>query len=321
MTLPASSDTTPSRTATSDAPPAVSSGHANYQRIAKAIEFLVTEQQSQPSLKQLAAYVGISEHHLQRTFSDWAGVSPKQFLQYLTKEYAKQQLKQQAVMPSALAVGLSGSSRLHDLLIHCEGVTPGEYRSAGRGLDIRYGVHNSPFGYCFIALTPRGLCKLSFFDQTEHNDTATEFEQTLSELKQEWPNARIEENRAATLDVAQRVFPSELSRTSVDAAPLKLFLKGSPFQLQVWEALLKVPPGNMRSYQHIADAMGKPSAVRAVASAIARNPLAYLIPCHRVIRSTGVFNNYRWGTDRKTAMLGWEQANKQKARSGNTSTD
>jgi len=331
MTLSASPDTTPNgaptKSATSngattnDTTPAVSSEHANYQRIAKAIHFLVTQQQSQPSLKQLAAHVGISEHHLQRTFSDWAGVSPKQFLQYLTKEYAKQQLKQQAVMPSALAVGLSGSGRLHDLLINCEGVTPGEYRSAGIGLDISYGVHNSPFGCCFIALTPRGICKLSFFDQAGHDDTPTEFEQTLSELKQEWPNAHIEENRAATLDVAQRVFPSELSPPPLDTAPLKLFLKGSPFQLQVWEALLKVPPGSMRSYQHIADAMGKPSAVRAVASAIARNPLAYLIPCHRVIRSTGVLNNYRWGTDRKAAMLGWEQANKQKAHSGNTSTD
>jgi len=290
--------------------PQINTGHANYQRIAKAIEFLVIEQQNQPSLKQLAAYVGISEHHLQKTFSDWAGVSPKQFLQYLTKEYAKQQLKQQAVMPSALAVGLSGSGRLHDLLINCEGVTPGEYRSAGVGLEIHYGVHNSPFGYCFIALTPRGICKLSFFDQTDDDDAPTEFVQTLSELKQEWPNARIEENRAATLDVAQRIFPSELDHTPLDTAPLKLLLKGSPFQLQVWEALLKVAPGSMRSYQHIADAMGKPSAVRAVASAIARNPLAYLIPCHRVIRSTGVLNNYRWGTDRKAAMLAWEAPQK-----------
>lgn len=288
--------------------PKINTEHANYQRVAKAIHFLVEQQDNQPSLKQLADHIGISEHHLQKTFSEWAGVSPKQFLQYLTKQYAKQQLRQQAVMPSALAAGLSGSGRLHDLLIRCEGVTPGEYRREGHGLTIEYGVHSSPFGYCFIALTQRGLCKLSFFDHL-HDNTA------LSELKQEWPNASIHENLEATHTVFKKVFPlnTRLKKAEAQPEPLKLLLKGSPFQLQVWEALLTVPPSAMRSYQHIADTMGKPSAVRAVASAIARNPLAYLIPCHRVIRGTGVLNNYRWGDTRKAAMLGWEAPSVEKS--------
>jgi AraC family transcriptional regulator of adaptative response/methylated-DNA-[protein]-cysteine methyltransferase len=284
-------------------PAPLSLEHANYQRITQAIQFLVEQQTSQPNLKQLASHVGISEYHLQRTFQEWAGVSPKQFLQYLTKQHAKQQLRQQPVLASSLAVGLSGSGRLHDLFVNCEGVTPGEYRSAGEGLEILYGVHHSPFGYCFIAQTQRGVCKLSFFDQADDDNA-------LTELQQEWPNASVHQNSETTHATFMRLFPSENSdaHLAVATTPLKLLLKGSPFQLQVWEALLTVPSGSMRSYQHIADTMGKPSAVRAVASAIARNPLAYLIPCHRVIRSTGALNNYRWGDTRKAAMLGWEQA-------------
>lgn len=277
--------------------------NTHYQRIAQAIQFLVDQQTRQPSLKQLASHVGISEYHLQRTFHEWAGVSPKQFLQYLTKQHAKQQLRQQPVLASSLAVGLSGSGRLHDLFVNCEGVTPGEYRNGGEDLEILYGVHHSPFGYCFIAQTQRGVCKLSFFDQADDGHA-------LAELQQEWPNASIHSNREATHTTFIRLFPCEVSEAplAVATTPLKILLKGSPFQLQVWEALLTVPPGTMRSYQHIADTMGKPSAVRAVASAIARNPLAYLIPCHRVIRSTGALNNYRWGDTRKAAMLGLEQA-------------
>ncbi|NRB39340.1 MAG: methylated-DNA--[protein]-cysteine S-methyltransferase [Pseudomonadales bacterium] len=267
--------------------------HRNYIRIEKAIQYLIEHQKKQPSLSELAQHLSLSEFHLQRIFSEWAGISPKQFLQVLSKEHAKEKLKSCSTMKAAHAVGLSGSSRLHDLFIHCESITPGEYKTAGLGLDIHYGIHSSPFGYCFIAVTPRGICQLSFFD------SETQISGLIDELKAQWFHAQITENQQATHAVFEQIFQPR----GKTALPLRLILKGSPFQIQVWQALLTIPAGEISSYQHVADNMGKSSAVRAVASAVAKNNVAFLIPCHRVIRSSGVLNNYRWGPSRKAAML------------------
>ena len=274
----------------------ITQDHANYQRIAQVIEYLAENKRSQPQLKELSAYVGLSSSHLQRVFSEWAGVSPKQFLQYLTKENAKSLLRNNSVLDSALLSGLSGSGRLHDLMVTYESVTPGEYRSSGVGLDIVHGTHSSPFGSCFIALTPRGICKLAFVD-SENERLAV-----LKELESEWSHAFIEEDVQSTAVVCNRIFHNETN----DDSDLKLILKGSPFQIEVWQALLKIPSGELASYQQVAESIGRPTSVRAVASAVARNKVAYLIPCHRVIRSTGVLNNYRWGGARKAAMVGRE---------------
>ncbi len=267
----------------------------NYQRIAKAIQFLRDHQSSQPQLADLSQFVGVSEYHLQRIFSKWAGVSPKQFLQYLTKEKAKQLLRENSVLDTAFSCGLSSSSRLHDLMLHCESVTPGEYRAWGKGLNIAYGIHASPFGYCLLALTHRGLCKLSFFDEPDEGDNI------VVELRAEWPDAVITRDQSATEKISHQIFSAADYKQT-----LSLLLKGSPFQIKVWEALLKIPEGSVFSYQQLASVMGRTSSVRAVASAIAQNSIGYLIPCHRVIRSTGVLNNYRWGDVRKAAIIGWE---------------
>lgn len=272
--------------------------HTNYDRVEKAIRFILDKHRSQPTLDDIAKNVGISKFHLQRIFSEWAGVSPKQFLQYLTKEYAKKKLAETSVLSSALEAGLSSGSRLHDLFIKLESVTPGEYKTQGKELDITFGIHHSVFGYCFIANTHRGICKLSFFSNKKYADTA------LAELQSEWSAANIREDRKATEVLASAIFSKE--RKSSDN--LRVLLKGSPFQMRVWEALLKIPEGDVCSYQTIAAAIGAPSATRAVASAIAKNDIGYLIPCHRVIRSTGVLSNYRWGSERKAAMIGLEQS-------------
>ncbi|ROS02019.1 DNA-O6-methylguanine--protein-cysteine S-methyltransferase /transcriptional regulator Ada [Sinobacterium caligoides] len=279
----------------------LTSEHINYQRISKAIRFLVAEQRQQPTLLELSRHVGVSEYHLQRTFSQWAGVSPRQFLQYLTKENAKQLLRQHSVNASALACGLSGSSRLYDLLVSYESVTPGEYRSAGRGLELHYGIHSSPFGYCFIAISHRGICKLAFFDHQQQRH------QLLAELQQEWPNALISSAPERTAATCKQIFSQPNSASPV----LQLQLRGSPFQLKVWEALLKIPAGQLTSYQQLAASIAQPTASRAVASAVARNNIALLIPCHRVIRGTGALNNYRWGGSRKAAMIGRELTDKE----------
>lgn len=272
---------------------AISEHHAQYQRISQAIGFLLQHQLQQPSLEEMAAAIGVSAHYLQRTFSQWAGVSPKQFLHYLTKEQAKRQLQQSSVLETSLACGLSSSSRLHDLMLTHMKVTPGEYRRRGEGLLIHYGVHSSPFGYCLIAQTARGVCDLAFFDQPEQEA------QHLQRLQDEWSAATLVADTEKTLGSFQQIFRGGRGH-------LALHLKGSPFQLSVWEALLRIPEGAWVSYQQVAAAVEKPKAVRAVASAIARNPIAYLIPCHRVIRASGVINQYRWGPERKQALLAWE---------------
>jgi AraC family transcriptional regulator of adaptative response/methylated-DNA-[protein]-cysteine methyltransferase len=273
--------------------------HVNYQRIAKAIHYLNEHQETQPSLQALSSYVGLSETHLQRTFTEWAGVSPKQFLQYLTKEKAKQCLRDSSVLTAAHSCGLSGGGRLHDLMIQHESVTPGEYKKWGAGLEISYGVHHTPFGHCFIASTHRGICKLAFID------TLDETQNVLEELYSEWPQAVFKCDQTASRQLIDAIFSPHQTADQ----KLKVLIKGSPFQLKVWEALLSIPAGYLFSYQQLAEQFGQSSAVRAAASAIARNKIAYLIPCHRVIRNTGAINQYRWGAERKTAMIAWEQSN------------
>lgn len=267
-----------------------------YERIAHAIRYVSAHRREQPSLAELGAHLGLSESHLQREFTRWAGVSPKQFLQYLTKQDAKRRLREETVLEAALSCGLSGSGRLHDLMITCEGVTPGEYRTRGARLRIAYGVHPSPFGGCLIAATDRGVCKLAFFD------TGPERSAVERELRDEWSAAAIVPDAEATGVIARQVFASRAR------GQLRLLLRGSPFQLRVWEALLSIPEGRLASYGQVAARIGQPASVRAVASAIARNDIAYLIPCHRVIRSSGDFSQYRWGQERKRAMIGWEAA-------------
>jgi len=269
-----------------------------YERIARAIHYLAEHQLEQPGLGELGQHVGLSESHLQREFTRWAGVSPKAFLRYLTKESAKSRLREQSVMDAALASGLSGSGRLHDLMISCEGMTPGEYKQYGRDLRISFGIHPSPFGDCLIATTERGICKMAFIDSA-HDGGATE-----RDLREEWPAADIGRDDRLTGAVADAVFDRS------HGGSLHLLLRGTPFQLRVWEALLSIPEGALASYQQVADMIGKPTAVRSVASAIARNRIGYLIPCHRVIRSNGDFGQYRWGSDRKKAMAGWEASHR-----------
>ena len=275
--------------------------HANYLRISRAIAYLADARHVQPSLSQLAKHVGLSEFHLQRLFSQWVGISPKQFLSFLTQQHAKNQLENFSVMRSALNSGLSGSSRLHDLMIRCEGITPGEYKKQGQGLSIVFGIHQSPFAFCLLANTSRGICKLAFFDEEAQADLY------IKELKDEWPNAEIRQNDQQTQDLAQDIFARTFTKSSKQKS-LNILLKGTDFQLQVWQALLAIPQGQVCSYSHVADILDKPNSVRAVASAIAKNHVGYLIPCHRVIKSCGDFNQYRWGSERKKAMLIAEQA-------------
>lgn len=272
-----------------------------YRQIAQAIDYFSRFQTEQPGLSELAQHVGLSDYHFQRLFSEWVGVSPKKFLQHLTKEKAKQCLRSSTLLDAALDSGLSGTGRLHDLMLSCEGVTPGEYKNWGAGLKIYYGLHDSPFGSCLLAQTERGVCKCAFYDDAE------QAAQLVQELYEEWPQAAIERSEDKTAALCGLIFPGAGYVVSHSApTSLHLLLKGSKFQLKVWEALLRIPEGGLASYQQMAQNIGEAKATRAVASAVAHNNLGYLIPCHRVIRSTGEFNQYRWGAARKMAMIGWE---------------
>lgn len=271
--------------------------HAHYDLIATAIRYLVENQISQPNLTQLSERLSLSETHLQRVFSEWAGVSPKQFIQYLTKESAKQKLRQTSVLDAANACGLSSASRLHDLMITWEGMTPGEYKKLGENLTIHYGLTKTPFGFCFMAVTERGICRLAFIN---HSDESMLLE---NDLKSEWQNATLLKDDIKIAAIAKNIFS-----VSLDKKPLKLLMKGTPFQMKVWEALLAIPEGELVTYQTIANHIKHPKAVRAAASAIANNQIAYLIPCHRVIRQTGEFGQFRWDAIRKQALIGFEAA-------------
>ncbi len=281
--------------ATKKAPVAVSS---DYQLIAAAIAYLEANHRSQPSLDDLAKHLAISPFHLQRLFTRWAGISPKRFVQFLTVEHAKQLLAESHTMlEAAYETGLSGPGRLHDLFINVEAMTPGEFKLRGRGLTISYGLHMTPFGECLLATTERGICSLNFV-----NDLGSEGE--LEALHMRWPAAHLVENEHATAAVVESIFaPSHRNGES-----LRLLLAGTNFQIKVWEALLRIPPGSVCTYENVAQWIGQPSAARAVGGAVGANAIAYLIPCHRVIRKSGAIQEYRWGTTRKKAILGWEAA-------------
>jgi AraC family transcriptional regulator of adaptative response/methylated-DNA-[protein]-cysteine methyltransferase len=241
----------------------------------------------------------LSEYHFQRLFTRWVGVSPKRFLQFLTKEHAKQVLESSAsVLEATYQSGLSGPGRLHDLFVTCEAVTPGEYKSRGRGLQIAYGFHLSPFGDCLLAVTERGVCGLAFAEGGDRR-------KALADLRSRWRNADLQEDPKLTATWVERIFPL---RGDQLVPPLHLFLNGTNFQIKVWEALLRIPWGSLVSYEAIAVHLGAPKAARAVGQAVAVNPIAVVIPCHRVIHKMGVFGKYHWGAARKKAILGWEMA-------------
>jgi AraC family transcriptional regulator of adaptative response/methylated-DNA-[protein]-cysteine methyltransferase len=272
----------------------------DYPRIAQAIEYLEKNANTQPELSEVASAVGLSEYHFQRMFSRWAGISPKRFLQFITKESAKDLLaRSENLLDTTYGVGLSSLGRLHDLFVTTEAVTPGQYKSGGMGLTIRYGLHDTPFGEALIGLTERGICHLGFVDSSEGD--------AIDALVSSWPQARMIEDYNATASLVEPIF--DLSQRS--RKPLHLHLRGTNFQLKVWEALLRIPPGAVISYQGLAEQAGHPGASRAVGTALGRNPIAVLIPCHRVIRKLGEFGNYRYGLARKKALLGWEAANRQ----------
>lgn len=269
--------------------------HGDYQRIAAAIEYMRQAQQAQPSLADIAQQVHLSEYHFQRLFCRWAGISPKRFLQALTVESAKARMAQSPnLLTLSLESGLSSPARLHDLFINLEAMSPAEYRDGGRGLAIRYGVHATPFGLALIATTPKGVCNLEFVTDPDPVQAAVR-------LREIWPQAQL------TLDADAALCDRLLQ--PLDTAlpqPLSLLVKGTNFQMQVWRALLKLPFGSLSTYQAIANDIGRPTASRAVGSAIGKNAIAYLIPCHRVIRTDGQLGGYRWGLPRKSTLLGWE---------------
>jgi len=270
----------------------------DYRRIEQAINFLAQRAREQPRLEQVAAHVGLSAYHFQRLFRRWAGISPKRFLQYLTAEHARALLHaSRSALDASLASGLSGTGRLHDLMVAIHAATPGDIKSRGAGLSIDYGVHASPFGECLIAVTERGVCGVEFLDPLAQRAA-------LARLAAAWPAANLRERPDVTRAVAQRLFNARAN----GRAPLSLYLRGTNFQIKVWEALLRVPSGSVVSYEDLARAAGRPAATRAAASAVAQNAIAYLIPCHRVIRKSGAIGEYRWGSERKHALMAWEEA-------------
>ena len=277
----------------------LSQASEDYERIEKAIKFIENNLSSQPDLKAIATHIGLSEYHFQRLFSRWVGISPKRFLQFLTKEYAKQLMQQSAnLLDVTYEAGLSSPGRLHDLFVTCEAVTPGEYKSKGEGITIKYGYHPSPFGQCLLATTERGICGFFFVRNRDRKDP-------LSELRFFWEKAEIVEDPPASKELVERIFNRSFANTS---APLHLILNGTNFQMKVWEALIKIPFGAVVSYEDIAIQVGIPGATRAVGTAVGKNPISFIIPCHRVIRKTAEFGNYGGGTARKKAILGWEAA-------------
>ena len=268
----------------------------HYRLIEQAIQYIEANVQNQPELAQIASAVGLSEHHFQRLFTRWAGTSPKRFMQFLTKENAKEILdRSENLLDATHQVGLSSLGRLHDLFVNTEAVTPGEYKSRGEGVSIRYGIHITPFGKCLIAATDRGICHLGFVDGNEGR--------AVDNLVEHWTHASMTEDYASTAPLVNRIFLHGEGGT-----PLKLHLRGTNFQVKVWEALLSIPSGALTTYEHIAAQIGNPRAVRAVGSAVGDNPIAYLIPCHRVIRKSGEFGNYLYGSARKKAILARELA-------------
>lgn len=268
----------------------------DYARVAAVIRYLDEHQAAQPDLAELAVASGLSPAHFHRLFHRWAGVTPKDFLQCLTAEQAKHRLRQStSVLETALATGLSGPGRLHDLLVTLEAASPGEYKTCGQGMRIDWGRVGSPFGDCSIGWNVRGICHLAF------HEPDTEFA-VPSELQENWPAAEFHRDDRGARQHTIRIF----NFSAAPPAPLRVFVRGTEFQLRVWRALLRIPPGCLASYGRLAEKIAAPQAARAVGTACGANPVAYLIPCHRVIRETGVVQGYRWGNIRKRTLLAWE---------------
>ena len=272
----------------------------NYNRIAEAIEYISTNFKTQPNLDEVAEKIHLSPYHFQRLFTDWAGVSPKKFLQYITVKHAKNIMKdkQASLFDVAYETGLSGTSRLHDLFITIEGMTPGEFKNGGENLLIHYSFAETPFGNILVASTSKGICYMAFADEQE---------QALEELRKHFSNAEFIQVVDMIQQNALYIFTHDWAKLN----QIKLHLKGTDFQLKVWETLLKIPMGQLSTYGNIAAHIQNPKASRAVGSAIGDNPVAFLIPCHRVIQSTGTFGQYHWGSTRKKAMIGWEASRTQ----------
>jgi len=271
--------------------------NSDYQRIAEAIEFINAHAVQQPSLEVIAAQLNLSPFHFQRLFSHWAGVTPKKYLQILTVERAKRLLAEaQPLLAVADEIGLSGTSRLHDHFVQLEAVTPGEFKTGGAGLTIDYGVYNSPFGDIFVAATARGICKLSFIDQDK-------VELHIDDLQRRWPKATLCNRDSQRLKIIESLFANQQPDR-----PLSLYVSGTNFQINVWRALLQIPEGSLNSYSQVAEAVGRPKAARAVGTAIGSNPVAFFIPCHRVLQQSGSIGGYHWGTTRKHAIHAWESA-------------
>jgi AraC family transcriptional regulator of adaptative response/methylated-DNA-[protein]-cysteine methyltransferase len=276
--------------------PPISSRCRDYRRMADTLTWISAHFEEQPMLADMAARAGASPFHFQRLFSRWVGLSPKKYVQHLTLARAKASLDaSHSVLAAAFAAGLSGPGRLHDLFVNIEAVTPGEYKRGGAGLEIFHGLHDSPFGRCLLMHTDRGVCGLAFINEGDHG-------RTLASMSARWPNARLVEDPGPGAEIAARVF----SPHGKGGDPLTVLLHGTSFQIQVWQALLRIPPGAVTSYQALAGYLGNPKASRAVGTANGANPISYLIPCHRVIRKSGALGGYRWGLGRKLAMLSQE---------------
>ncbi|MCP4425944.1 MAG: methylated-DNA--[protein]-cysteine S-methyltransferase [Chloroflexi bacterium] len=273
----------------------MNAGTSDYARIEKAIQFIEQNFQEQPDLAAIADCVGLSEYHFQRLFTRWAGTSPKRFVQFLTINYAKQLLAEsKSLLETTYETGLSSPGRLHDLFVTHEAITPGEFKRQGAGMTIAYGFHATPFGDCLLAMTERGICNLLF--------VAGSRQSVYQNFAENWAGARLVEDGAQTRPFIEQIFTSTTNKR------FHLLLKGTNFQIQVWQALLQIPAGTAVSYGNVAHIMKNSRAVRAVGTAVGRNPVAFLIPCHRVLRQTGGFGAYRWGATRKKAILGWEAA-------------
>ncbi|MGB0561286.1 MAG: bifunctional helix-turn-helix domain-containing protein/methylated-DNA--[protein]-cysteine S-methyltransferase, partial [Spirulinaceae cyanobacterium] len=258
-----------------------------------------------PDLATVAAQVHLSPHHFQRTFSQWAGISPKRFSQYLSVEYAKSRMvATKNVLDLSLETGLSSPGRLHDLFVKLEAMSPGEYKQGGAGLQIRYGIQKTRFGHCLIAMTERGICNVQFLDATMGEEAVRD------RLAVAWPHAEIQYDPTATQEVGKRLF----APLETQPKPLTFHVKGTNFQIQVWRALLQIPFGGITTYQTLAGQIGRPTAARAVGNAVGKNPIAILIPCHRVLRESGELGGYRWGLERKAALVGWEASQSQSSK-------
>ncbi|MDL5514885.1 methylated-DNA--[protein]-cysteine S-methyltransferase [Arenibacter sp. M-2] len=269
--------------------------YINYCRIAEAIDYIQQNFIDQPTLEEVAEKVHLSPFHFQRLFTEWAGVSPKKFLQFISVQHAKSILEnsQTTLFETAYKTGLSGTGRLHDLFVKIEGMTPGEYKKKGENLSINYSFAQSPFGEIIVASTHKGICYMGFVDNKKI---------AFSELEKRFPKANFIQQTDGMQQNALQIYTQDWTKIN----KIKLHLKGTDFQLKVWEALLKIPEGNLVTYGSIAHHIQKPKASRAVGTAIGNNPIAFLIPCHRVIQSTGLFGGYMWGSTRKTAIIGWE---------------